>query len=225
LTILYIFWLVSILIFLVRNQWRKPNLKKMLPHLLVLGITLLLFFYFAHQQTKINKGWHNIKEDAEIAIQVHRYPNWQNLEELGYPNRNDGTKVTFNTYERIAWATVGSNFIIKYPQGAGMLSLPISLLTQGNLKFATHSGWVELGLAFGVPMLGLIFTALSITLINAARKTYPVRMSVIGLVVFIFCFYLIGEATIQHGLEILFFLLALLPALLLTKLKNNKHSY
>ena len=132
----------------------------MLPHLLVLGITLYLFLHFAYLQTTINKGWQNIKEDAEIAIQVHRYPNWQNLDELGYPNRSDGTKVTHNTYERIAWATVGSNFIIKYPLGAGMLSRPISLLTQGNLKFATHSGWVELGLAFGVPMLGLIFTAL-----------------------------------------------------------------
>jgi len=225
LTILYIFWLVIILIFLVRNEWRKPNLKKMLPHLLVLGITLYLFLHFAYLQTTINKGWQNIKEDAEIAIQVHRYPNWQNLDELGYPNRSDGTKVTHNTYERIAWATVGSNFIIKYPLGAGMLSRPISLLTQGNLKFATHSGWVELGLAFGVPMLGLIFTALGITLINAARKSYPARMSVMGLIVFIFCFYLIGEATIQHGLEILFFLLALLPALLLTNLKNIKHTW
>jgi lipopolysaccharide export LptBFGC system permease protein LptF len=172
-------------------------------------------------QTKINNGWHNIKEDVEIAIQVHRYPNWQNLDELGYPNRSDGTNVTSNTYERVAWATAGAKIIIKNPQGAGMLSYPISLLTQGNLKFATHSGWVELGLAFGVPILGLIFTALSIILINAARKFYPAGMSVLGMVVFTFCFYLIGEATIQHGLEILYFLLALLPALLLTKLKNN----
>jgi len=220
LTILYIFWLVCILIFLIRNQWRKPNLKKMLPHLLVLGISLCLFFYFAHLQTKINNGWHNIKEDVEVAIQIHRYPNWQNLDELGYPNRSDGTKVTSNTNERIPWATAGTNIIIKYPQGAGMLSYPISLLTQRNLKFATHSGWVELGLAFGVPILGLIFTALCIIFINAARKFYPASMSVMGLVVFTFSFYLIGEATIQHGLEILFFILVF-PALLLTKLKNN----
>jgi hypothetical protein len=81
---------------------------------------------------------------------------------------------------------------------------------------ATHSGWVELGLAFGIPILGLIFSILLLTFIEAARHSHPARMTVLGFVVMIMCLYTVGEVAIQHGIEILFFLLALLPALLFT---------
>ena len=86
---------------------------------------------------------------------------------------------------------------------------------------ATHSGWVELGLAFGVPMLGLIFTALLMVFIRAASHAYPARMTVLGFVVLIFCLYTVGEVTVQHGIEILYYFLAFLPALLLTKPRNS----
>lgn len=42
-------------------------------------------------------------------------------------------------------------------------------------------------------------------------------MTVLGFVVLIMFLYIVGEVTIQHGIEILFYLLALIPALLHTK--------
>jgi hypothetical protein len=86
---------------------------------------------------------------------------------------------------------------------------------------ATHSGWVELGLAFGVPMLGLIFIVLLLVFIQAARHAYPARMTVLGFVVLIFCLYTVGEVAIQHGIEILYYFLAFLPALLFTNSKSS----
>jgi len=74
-----------------------------------------------------------------------------------------------------------------------------------------------LGLAFGIPMLDLIFSALFLNFKEAARNTYPTRMTVLGFVVLNTCLYALGELAIQHGIEILFFLLAFLPALLWVK--------
>jgi hypothetical protein len=82
---------------------------------------------------------------------------------------------------------------------------------------ATHSGWVELGLAFGIPILGLIFCILLLVFVEAARHSYPARMTVLGFAVLIACLYTVGELATQHGIEILFYLLALVSALQLTK--------
>jgi hypothetical protein len=45
-------------------------------------------------------------------------------------------------------------------------------------------------------------------------------MNVFGFMVRIMSLYTVGEITIQHGIEILFYLLALLPALLVVKPKQ-----
>ena len=164
--------------------------------------------------------------DTKIALQIDRYPNWQNPGQLGYPKREDGQMVTKNTYERVAWATAGSRAILQEPTGVGTLSYPFAIhpnrpatmqIGPGKLGIATHSGWVELGLAFGVPMLSLIFAGLLISFGNALRKDYPVKMTILGLIVLIFTLYTVGEVTIDHGIEVLFFVLALIPALMLIK--------
>jgi hypothetical protein len=186
--------------------------------------------YFAFLQMTVNKGWHTLLEDAKVAVQIDRYPNWQNLAQMGYPKREDGQMVVPNTYERVAWATAGSRAITSYPQGVGMLAYPFAkhplappkmLVSPNSPGIATHSGWVELGLAFGIPILGLIFSALLLVFMEATRQAYPVRMTVLGFVVLIFCLYTVGELSIQHGIEILYYLLAFLPALLFTKPKNS----
>ncbi len=225
--ILYSFWFLCALVFFVQSQFRGPNLKSMFA-LVFTGIGLSLIVYFALLQTTINKGWHNLFEDAKVAIQIDRYPNWQNPAQMGYPKREDGQTVTSNNYERVAWATAGSKAILAYPQGVGILAYPFvkhpsappKMASHGEIPgITTHSGWVELGLAFGIPMLGLIFSVLSIVFIEAARHTYPARMTALGFVVLIFCLYTVGEVAIQHGIEILYYFLAFLPALLLAKPK------
>jgi hypothetical protein len=145
---------------------------------------------------------------------------------MGYPKRDDGQVVTANTYERIAWMTAGSRAIISNPQGVGVLAYPFAkhpylplkmVVNANNPGIATHSAWVELGLAFGIPILALIFSAMLLIFTEAVRHAYPVRMTVLGFIVLIASLYTVGEFSTQHCLEILYYLLALLPAFHLTK--------
>ncbi|WP_129560403.1 hypothetical protein [Polynucleobacter hirudinilacicola] len=223
-TILYGFWFICATVILIQSQLKLPSLKNWLVFLFATA-GLLLILYFAFLQTKVNAGWSSLIDDAKIAVQIDRYPNWQNLAQMGYPKREDGRVVTPNTYERVAWATAGSRAIIEYPLGVGVLSYPFAIhpsrppniqTGEGLSGIATHSGWVELGLAFGVPALALIFGALLLSFMNAIRGAYPAKMTILGLSILILCLYTVGEVAISHGLEILFFLLALLPGLMLT---------
>lgn len=222
--ILHGFWLICSLVFFIQNRKFCQSSKNLMT-LLMPCVGFCLILYFANLQLAFTKSWYTLIDDAKIAVQIDRYPNWQDLDQMGFPKRDDGEVVATNTYERFAWATVGLNSIYNYPQGVGLLAYPLShhpntslkLMPKSNItRTSTHSGWVELGLAFGIPILILIFGALLLTFIEAARHTYPGRMSVFGFTVMIASMYTVGEVTIKHGIEILFFLLALLPALLLT---------
>jgi hypothetical protein len=223
--ILYGFWFICALVFFIRSRKRRPT-SKSLAALLIIGIGFCSVLYFALLQTTVNKGWKTLLDDAKLAVQIESYPHWQNPAQMGYPKRKDGQVVTVSNYERVAWATAGSRAIIAYPQGVGVLAYPFAkhpnappkMLVNWNVNgIATHSGWVELGLAFGIPILGLIFCILLLVFVEAARHSYPARMTVLGFVVLIVFLYAVGEITIKHGIEILFYLLALAPALLLTK--------
>lgn len=228
-TVLYGFWFICALVFFIQSQIRCLNFKSLLA-LLITGIGLFLILYFAYLQTTVNKGWHTLIDDVKIAVQIDRYAYWQNPAQMGYPKRDDGQMVLPSTYERVAWAVAGSRAIIAYPQGVGVLAYPFAKHPNAPPKMvagpntqgiATHSGWVELGLAFGIPILVLIFGALLVTFIEAARHAYPARMTVLGFAVLIASLYTVGELAIQHGIEILFYLLALVPALLLTKPRQS----
>lgn len=221
-SILYFFWFVCAVILLIQSQLSQPNLKNWLVFLLALA-SLLVIVFFAIQQAKLNRGWSTLIEDAKISVQIDRYEHWQNTTQMGYPLNDAGQLVSSSNYERIAWATAGSRAILQHPQGVGVLSYPFAKHPNAPKKMledpsrpgvATHSGWVELGLAFGLPILGLLLTALAITFVNAVKSSYPAKMTVLGLVILLFFLYTTGEVAINHGLEILFYLLGLLPALL-----------
>jgi hypothetical protein len=223
--ILHGFWFICTLGFFFRSQIRRPNVKSLLA-LLFFGISLCIILYFAFLQSTVNKGWHTLFEDIKIAVQIDRYFHWQNPTQMGYPKLSDGSTVTVNTYERVAWAIAGSRAIITYPQGVGTLAYPfakhpnspaIMQVDSNTPGIATHSAWVELGLAFGLPILTLIFFALLLILAQAVRHAYPARMTILGFIVLIASLYAVGEVGTQHGIEILFYLLALIPALCLTK--------
>lgn len=229
-TILYVFWFFCATIILSKSQIELSKIKNWIAFLFA-TIGLLLILYFAFLQTKVNSGWASVVEDAKIAVQIDRYQNWQNPARFGYPQRSDGQAVTPGTYERVAWVTAGSKAILDYPTGVGVLSYPFAIhpkrppnmtIGHGQSGIATHSGWVELGLGFGLPMLILIFGALLMSMVNAIRGTYPAKMTILGFGVLIFSLYLFGEAAISHGLEILFFLLSLLPALMLQGRNSRK---
>lgn len=160
--------------------------------------------------------------DTRIGLQIDKYPNWQNPRSPDYPANELGKVVKSNAYERIAWATAGVTiFIPENPLGVGMLSKPFGALlnakypNSGNYILSTHSAWVELTLAFGIPALIFTLGALLVILaLSVAAKGYfkllPVTLSFA-----IIMLYTVGEISSQHSIEILYFWIALLGACLI----------
>jgi hypothetical protein len=228
-SILYFFWFGCAVVLLIQSQLSQPNLKNWLVFFLALASFSVVLF-FAIQQAKLNGGWSTLIEDAKIAVQIDRYEHWQNRVQMGYPVNSVGQTVTVSNYERIAWATAGARAILQNPQGVGVLAYPFAkhpnapkriLEDTSKPGLATHSGWVELGLAFGLPILSLLFLSLVTIFVNAVRGSYPAKMTVLGLIVLILFLYTTGEVAIAHGLEILFYLLGFLSALLWINSSNR----
>jgi hypothetical protein len=77
-TIWYSFWFICMIIILIQGQMKQVNLKGW--HLFLFAAAgLLLILYFASLQTKVSTGWSILISDAKIAVQIDRYPSWQNL--------------------------------------------------------------------------------------------------------------------------------------------------
>jgi hypothetical protein len=149
---------------------------------------------------------------------------------LGYPKNARGQTVTINNYERIAWGLAGLREIGKQPLGIGVLDHPFIATTQPNTYanksdkgelLSTHSAWIELGLAFGWIYLGLIvMTLLSIAIL--ALQSARQKITILSFTLMISALYLVGEATPKHGVEILYYFLGLLPALVIPQMDSGK---
>ena len=226
--VLFSFWLIVTLVISIQCIIFSST-KKGSKALVFCVLCLCLALSFALFHTNINKGWSTFLEDTRIGVQINQYQNWKNSTQMGYPKRDDGSEVVRNTYDRVSWATIGAITIFNQPLGVGILKSPMLKISNPPIQqnaelnkkmFSTHSGWVELGLAFGIPILCLILFALSFVFIEALRRPYQMRMTILGFTVLILCLYAVGEVAIQHGLEILFYLLTLLPTLFL--IENSK---
>lgn len=131
--------------------------KRKIAALVLLAIAVALVIV-AH--AKQSPGWNTLFQDAYIAMQIDRFDNWQNMADKGKPL---GVAAD-NTYERVAWISVGVSYIIEHPWGFGLINNSFNQLS-ASLGFAiqatqTHTGWVDVGLAFGFP--GLFFMGFAI---------------------------------------------------------------
>ncbi|QWD64353.1 hypothetical protein [Polynucleobacter sp. MWH-UH2A] len=192
---------------------RKSLLKLMVVFLLV----LMLALGFGKIQASKNSGWQTLFQDMRIAMRIHDYPNWRDPAVLGYPISASGSVVAANTYERTAWATAGIlMFIPENPLGIGVLSRSFPRLLQEkfgkNVDYipSTHSAWVDLTLSYGIPGIGMMLGPLLLLLYRALSGRDAVDGFVFVLSASICALYTVGELSVQHGVEILVYLIAFL---------------
>jgi hypothetical protein len=111
-------------------------------------------------------GWRTLVADIQVGLDTENHREW-NMENSGkfLPFNELGEKVSGSTYMRVAWAKVGIGLIKEYPLGYGSINSSYDGLT--NLSGIdpgkhgqTHSGWVDLGLAYGLPGVFLLAGAL-----------------------------------------------------------------
>ena len=193
---------------------KSSSIKKLIY---ILVIALGVVGAFGYKQIQRDSGWHQIIEDIEIGYQVEKYPHWQNVGVYGFPKTGSGKVVTYNTYERVAWATAGIKSVPYHPYGVGVLILPLGLaakeLFPGVGPLSTHSGWVDLMLSFGLPFIFLIWTVNLSIVYFAVKQKSPFKFTTITLSVILFGLFLVGELSNGHNLEMLFYFFALMTGM------------
>ena len=129
------------------------------------------------------------------------------------PLNSLGVPAAKNTYSRFAYAAIGVRLISQYPLGYGSVNQSFKGL-QDYAKIPhehegqVHSGWIDFGLAFGIPGLLLIFTSLlSIIYLGLKSKSSIAMPWVIVYLAFI-PFGLIAEISYKQYFEATIFFLA-----------------
>lgn len=193
---------------------KSPGTRKFIYFLV---LALVLTGLFARQQIARDSGWQQLVEDAVIGYQVEKYPNWQDVDLHGFPKTESGKVVSYNTYERVAWATAGIKSIPYHPYGVGVLILPLGLaakeLFPGVTALSTHSGWVDLTLSFGLPFICLMWLANVSIVYFAIKQRSPFKYTLITMAIILFGLFLVGELSNGHNLEMLFYFFTLMAGI------------
>lgn len=209
-TILMFLW---ILVYLFQSIKSKKYLEPVI--FLVLLIPLGVFSIQKH--LSLNNQWNTLWADIKVGYQIDKFDHWQSHAK-GYPQNELSTRVNVSTYERTAWATAGLRYLSQNPMGAGLLADSFGKMAAKNgieshsLRF-THSGWIDLTLAIGIPGTLLIFLSMLSSLYWAMKRQSELASVTVWLLFAITIFWLIAElATNKHFVEMLIFILVFLGA-------------
>lgn len=184
------------------------------------SLAIMFFFCVAissvwiTHKSSASQGWNTLFEDIRIAIQIDKYPQWKTNTGLPYPINDSGKTVALNTYERFSWATVGATLIAKYPLGYGLINNSFKKVldldgVSHNVPGQAHSGWIDFGLAYGVPGIGLLFLCLLLMIIFGlnSQDEYSFMAAWLALMLITFC--LIAEMSYKQYFESMLFFIAL----------------
>jgi len=161
--------------------------------------------------------WNHLLEDVRIASQVDTHSVWKKNNPTQFPLAPSGRMVTGNTYERVAWATMGLRLIEHYPYGSGSVNRSFVLMlnhagVEHQLESQTHSGWIDFGLGFGIPGLAILGFVFMSCVWFAIRQKTLFGLLAIWLTIALVPFGLIAEITYKHNFEILIFFIAFASA-------------
>jgi hypothetical protein len=213
-------FIVFILIFLAyafrsfgaRN--RGKNLNKWVIALIFLALTGFLKVHI-----DANPAWLNFYADVKAGHDIEHNQNWKNAEKYPLPVNEQGRSANGSTYERSAWATAGAILVQEHPFGYGLINHSFGALALqkwsdfykpiGKYRHASHSGWLDFTLGFGIPGLAFVLLPMWVAFYRAGGQTgfwfEWVRWSVpvVTLV------YAITEVCTAHFIEFLFFYIAM----------------
>jgi len=213
-------FMLCILVSMLKNK----SYRNFLFGLFLIGICLSLFLSIVLIHKKASTpGWESLFSDIYASVNIDRYQAWRgpmasNNED--YPINSLGISVADNTYERFSWMSAGFRELIIHPWGYGTINQPSftrwlkadGIVVDGS--GATHSGWLDLGLAFGFPAIGLTFSSLLFTLIisiKSIEKSFNIYVALwISLATLFLGFF--QEVTYKHTFEALIFFISFCAA-------------
>ena len=197
---------------LISSILRKGGSKALSAIVLVVIVLLSVGVWESHKSLAY-RGWDTVFEDAALGLDIDKNKQWQKREgTVPAPLNSTGTEAAMNTYIRFSYIAVGGRLITQYPLGYGSINRSF----KGMQEYAqiphehegqVHSGWIDFGLAFGIPGLLLIFTSmLSIIYFGLKSKSSVALPWVIFCLAFI-PFGLIAEITWKQYFEATIFFL------------------
>jgi hypothetical protein len=174
------------------------------------------------QHIKNNAAWINIIADIRLSLNTGDQ-NWIQFDKTKPPVNELGNNVNESTYQRITWFVAGLHLLNKNPLGYGLLHHSFGALAHkewpkfqapvGNMRGATHSGWLDIALGLGLPGIALILIPLSVAWYRSIHEQDFWSVYVSLSVPAVFLAYLVAELAGGHSTEILFFYIALVSGI------------
>ena len=210
--VLLVFFIITLLI-KIRWCWQ---------HLLIGVIALIflcsLFLIVFQKHIDRNPALKNLTANIMVGVDIDHQNFWKDRNAFPQPINEYGLYVDISTYERTAWFTAGTRLLKEHVQGFGLVHHSFGWLAlekwpdfykpNGNLRGATHSGWMDMALGIGIPGVLLIWIPLFVAWYRSMFQegiwfsytswTIPIMMFA----------YLIAEVAGAHFTEILLFMTA-----------------
>lgn len=190
----------------------------------LLLVCLLMFGFVVKKHLDSNPAWSNLVADYKISSQIDQHTNWKD-QASPLPLNEYGIQVNGSTYERVAWWHAGLKLLQENPWGYGLINHSFGALAiqkwtnfhkpDGKNRGATHSGWLDFALGFGIPGLLLLWIPLLVSYIRARRRTDFWSTYAVWTIPVIAISYLTTEVCSDHFIELLFFMTALFSGLTL----------
>lgn len=156
--------------FLARHRWRN----------LIFSAAVTGAMGFAlYPHIKKNDSWRTLIADTKVAIQLDKYQQWKYAGTQGYPNNEFGAVVSGTNYERAAWFLVGLKLAKETPLGFGLVEDSFKKMAKANWPEVSpnlshsHSGWLDVVLAVGLPGTMLLLGALSGVMFKSRKTNQP----------------------------------------------------
>lgn len=186
----------------------------------LLLLCLVGFAYAINKHMDSNPAWSNLIADYKVGIQIEQHNIWKDVEDtsMAWPLNENGVTVNGSTYARAAWGRAGLELLKEHPWGYGQINHSFGALAikkwsdfhkpDGSNRGATHSGWLDFALGFGLPGLIMVWIPLAASYARARRlggfwsnyATWTIPVIAIS--------YLITEVCTGHFIELLFFMCA-----------------
>jgi hypothetical protein len=160
--------LLLVAIVLINALLHKGGSRKV-SIILALSMLFMSAGIWESHKSSAYRGWDTVLQDAALGIDIDGNQQWQKSEgTVPLPLNNLGLPAATNTYTRFAYATVGIRLFKKFPLGYGSINQSFNGLQEEariphEHEGQVHSGWIDFGLAFGIPGLLLVFTSLFAT--------------------------------------------------------------
>lgn len=215
---------------LINSLLRKSG-SKYLSVIVLISLFLVSTVVWQGHKSLAYKGWDTVFQDAALGLDIDTNKQWQKREgAVPAPLNSTGAEAAMNTYIRFSYIAVGSRLILEYPWGYGSINRSFKGLQEHaqiphEHEGQVHSGWIDFGLAFGIPGLLLIFSSiLSIIYFGLKSKSSIALPWVIFCLAFI-PFGLIAEITWKQYFEATIFFLTVGSTVIIFTSNSDKEIY